>query len=376
MNVVNLKLKNFRNYQSAEVNFSRGINLISGLNGQGKTNLVEAIVVASRTKSPRTHNDKDMILSGADGAQVNLVVNKNEGDVLIDFYINKTEEKSFVINNNPVSRVGQVFGNLVCVYFSPQELKIVSGAPSDRRDFLDDDISMLSESYYNLCLRYEKVLAQRNKLLKTERDPAKIIDTIGVWDEQLASIAAAIVKTRKSFVNKLSPMANKFLNDLSANKEDLKLSYVGVKGETRDEIKKNLLRALDEGLSRDMELGYTGVGPHRDDLKIELNGADARVFSSQGQSRSIALALKLAEMKIMEEELGEKPVVILDDVFSELDTRRQRKLFEAVEDAQAIFTGTSFKFKPKDTKFVQLKVQNGTVAEVEKVKGKSLNFES
>ena len=364
MFVKNLTIQNFRNYEHASVNFSKHINLVAGLNGQGKTNLAEALVFASLAKSPRTHQDKELIKNNSQEAKINIKVERKFSEINIECNISKTNENSFLINYNPVKRISQVLGNLVCVYFSPQELKIVTGAPADRREFCDTDISMLSENYYNLLIRYERVLAQRNKLLKTEKDHAKIIDTISVWDEQLASVAAPIIKTRRAFIAKLLPYAKKYLSEVSSNKEDLNIEYCGVKGENKEEIKRNILRALDESLSKDMELGYTSVGPHRDDVKFELNHQDARMFSSQGQARSIVLALKLAEMKIMEQELGEKPIMIFDDVFSELDGSRQKKLYSCLEDAQAIFTGTTFKFKPKDREFVQIKVHAGSIKSI------------
>lgn len=360
MFVKSLKLNNFRNYSAAAVEFCSGVNLISGLNGQGKTNLVEAIMFGCLSKSPRVHQDTDLIKFGEETASANIVATRKFGDVKIDYFINKNEENAFFVNNNKIDRVSQLFGNLVGVYFSPQELKIVLGSPSDRRDFCDTDISMLSEAYYNLLLRYDKVLAQRNKLLKTERDHAKIIDTIGVWDEQLASIAAPIIKTRKSFIMKLTPFAQDYIKQISNDKEELKIDYVGASGDTTDEIKTTLLKQLELNLSRDMELGYTSVGPHRDDIKFELGGTDVRLYSSQGQARSIVLALKLAEVKIMEAEIGEKPIMIFDDVFSELDGKRQQKLYECLDGAQAIFTGTNFKFKPQ-SEYLAITVKNGAV---------------
>ena len=364
-----LKLKNYRNYAKAEINFCRGINLITGLNGQGKTNLAEALVFLSRAKSPRTHQDKDLIKLGENSANISANLNKNFGEMSFDYSLFSTQDNQYKINGNAIDRVGQVFGNLICIYFCPQDLKIVAGSPENRRDYVDDEIMMLSEAYYNLLNRYEKVLAQRNKLLKTEKDHAKIIDTIGVWDESLASVACLIIKTRKAFLEKLGPVADKFLKTISDDKDSLKISYVGAKGTEKDEIKKQILKELDENLSRDMELGYTSVGPHRDDVKFELNGLDTKVFASQGQTRSIVLALKLAEMEILKEELNDYPIMIFDDVFSELDSKRQQKIYEALEGVQAIFTGTTFKFKPNGA-YKQFKIVGGNIKEV-KLKVKS-----
>ena len=258
--------------------------------------------------------------------------------------------------------MSELAGNLATIYFSPQELKIVTGGPQERRDFIDNDISMISGAYVNLLNRYEKVLFQRNKLLKFEKDIAKIIDTIGVWDIELAKTASRIIKIRKSFIKKLLPFAQVYLKELSENKEELNITYIGQPGEETEEIYNHLIKALEENLERDMELGYTLIGPHRDDIKFELNQTDARSFSSQGQARSITLALKLAEMKIITEELGEPPIMVFDDVFSELDTKRQKKLYDCVLGTQSIFTGTTFKFKPT-TEFSQFKIVSGAVKE-------------
>jgi len=365
MFITSVNLTNFRNHKLTSLEFSPHLNLITGLNGQGKTNLSEAVILISRAKSPRTHQDKDLVMHSENSARVTAEVMRNFGRVSFDFIINGESDNIYKINSNEVGRVSEVFGNAIVLYFSPQDLKIVTGGPSDRRDFIDDDISMLSGAYYNLLNRYEKILAQRNRLLKFEKDISKIINTIGIWNEQLASVAAPIIKTRKSFIEKLVPYAKKYITQLSDNNEELSIGYVGVRGITKDEIKSELIAALENNLERDMELGYTTIGPHRDDIKFELNGIDARAFASQGQARSIVLALKLAEMKIITDEIGESPIMVFDDVFSELDARRQKKLYDAIEQAQGIFTGTSFKFKPNGN-FKQFKVTNGSVKEIKK----------
>ena len=208
--------------------------------------------------------------------------------------------------------------------------------------------------------RYEKVLMQRNKLLKNTYDHKAILDQIDVWNEQLASLAAPIIKTRKNFVKKLLAPSQKAMNYLSKQTETLEFEYVGVAGETVAEIKTNILAALAENLQKDMEVGYTTVGPHRDDIKICLNGKDSKIYASQGQRRSILLAIKVGELELFEEATGDKPILVLDDVFSELDTTRQKKLYECVVGYQVIMTGTVFKHKPNEP-YKALKVKNGIV---------------
>ena len=343
-----LKLKNFRNYDESMVDFFHGINLISGKNGQGKTNLVEAVMLCALSKSPRTSHDEDMKKENTQFTEAELCVHRDFGDVVLKCQISNEEGKVFFVNSNEIKKVSDLFGNLIAVYFSPNDLTIVSGGPSERREFMDTDISMLSGSYYNLLSRYNKVLFQRNRLLKTTFDKAKILEQIDVWNIQLAHLAGLIVKTRKNFIAKLLEPAKEVMKFISKDADELSIVYSGAKGESADEIEREILKSLENNLDKDMELGYTSIGPHRDDVKFELNHHDSRIFASQGQQRSIVLALKLAEMKVFENEIGEKPILVLDDVFSELDAIRQKKLYEIFDDAQVLMTGTLFKFKPEN----------------------------
>ena len=367
MKITTLKLNNYRNHKETLVEFSDGINMISGQNGQGKTNLAESIVVASTTKSPRTSKENDLILCSENMASVEMDVERNFGKIKIKYVIDRSEGKVFYINNNESQKMSEVFGNLVTIYFSPSELKIVSESPNERREFMDTDISQLSGNYYNLLQRYNKVLFQRNKLLKTERNREMLLAQIDVWNEQLSSLAAPIIKTRKSFIEKLKEPARRALKNLSKETEELAIDYVGAKGNTVDELKGEILKALEFNLERDIELGYTTIGPHRDDVKFSLNGMDARSFASQGQQRSIVLSLKIAEAEIFTKELGEPPVLVLDDVFSELDTRRQTKMYETIAPYQSIITGTSFKFQ-KDIMYTNFRVTNGVVRKIKSKK--------
>ncbi|MBQ8451279.1 MAG: DNA replication/repair protein RecF [Clostridia bacterium] len=361
MRVTNIKLNSFRNYDMLDANFFDGTNLISGGNGQGKTNLVEAVMLAALTKSPRTSNDDDMKKDGTDFTSVELKVQREFGEVDIKCTLGELGKK-FYINGNEVKKDSEVFGNLVAVYFSPNDLVIVSGSPSERRDFVDTDISQLSGKYYNLIQRYQKVLVQRNKFLKTTRDKDVIYSQIEIWDEQLASLAGIIIKTRKSFIEKLKEPANEIIKFISKGGDELAIKYEGAKGTGADEIKAEILKSLKFNLERDIELGYTTIGPHRDDIIFELNGKDSKVFASQGQQRTIVLALKIAELLVFGKEIGEKPVLVLDDVFSELDTSRQRKLYERLKGYQVLMTGTNFKFKPSEDYF-QIVVKSAKIKE-------------
>ncbi len=360
MRVKWLKLKNFRNYEECFVEFFDGLNLISGKNGQGKTNLVEAVMLNALTKSPRTSSDFDLKKEDTDFSEAEVCLQRNYGEVRLKCRISQELKKQFFINDNEVKKLSEVFGNLVAVYFSPADLKIVSGGPADRRDFIDTDISQLSGSYYTLLQRYTKVLDQRNKLLKTIHNRQEIEEQIDIWNEQLATLAGHIIKTRKSFIKKLSLPAMETIKFITGGSDKLTLNYIGAQGETSEEIKTEILKSLQNNLPRDMELGYTTIGPHRDDIKFSLNGHDSRIFASQGQQRSIVLALKIAELEIFEAELNEKPVLVLDDVFSELDSARQKSLYEKFRGVQVLMTGTLFKFKP-DEDYLSIAVKQGIV---------------
>lgn len=360
MRVKWLKITNFRNYDEQFVEFCDGCNLICGKNGQGKTNLVEAVMLTALSKSPRTSRDDDMKKEDTEKTSVEVCVEHNFGDVCISASLSNQEKKTFCVNKNQLKKVSELFGNLVAVYFAPTDLKIVSGSPNERREFMDTDISQLSGSYYNLIQRYDKVLLQRNRLLKMVHDKSLLVDQIEVWNTQLAYLAGLIVKTRKNFIQKLSQPASDALKFISKDEDDLTISYIGAKGETAKEIEEEVLKSLHNNLERDMELGYTSIGPHRDDIKFELNGRDMRIFASQGQQRSTVLALKVAEMKVFEEELGEKPIFVLDDVFSELDSARQKKMLEMLEGTQVMMTGTVFRFKPKES-YIQFEVKDAKI---------------
>lgn len=360
MKVKWIKLNNFRNYETAFVDFSAGLNLISGKNGQGKTNLVEGVMLCALTKSPRTSRDEDMKREGTSRCEAEVCLERNFGEIKLKCVIDDVFKKKFFVNSNEVKKVSEVFGNLVAVYFSPNDLKFVSGGPAERRDFIDTDISQLSGSYYNLTQRYTKVLDQRNKLLKTVHSKILIEEQIDIWNEQLASLAGHIIKTRKSFISKLTVPAMETMKFMTNGKDELKISYIGAKGETSEEIKSEILKSLQNNLDKDMELGYTTIGPHRDDVKFELNDKDSKIFASQGQQRSIVLALKIAELEVFEKELGEKPVLVLDDVFSELDSARQKSLYEKFEGVQVLMTGTLFKFKP-NTDYLSLTIKEGMI---------------
>ena len=342
MYIKEIELKNFRNYEYQKVVFGDRLNVIIGKNAQGKTNLIEAIFMLAIGRSPRTFKDKDLINWQKDFASAKITLVKNTGIKTLELRLNKGTPKTILIDGLPIKRISEMISILNVIHFFPDDLKLIKEAPQDRRRFLDVDISQASRNYFFLLQTYEKVLHQRNKLLKNSKNIDVVKQTISIWDEQLASTASKIIISRIKFLNKLAPIVQKSHAYLSGDDELLEISYQGETGDSIEKIKENLLKKLDDNLQKDFDLGYTTVGPHRDDIKITLNGVDLRSFGSQGQQRTASLALKLAEIQIFEEETGEKPILLLDDVLSELDPDRQKKLINVATKQQSFLTCTDF----------------------------------
>jgi len=361
MFIKHLSLKNFRNYENQEFDFSNGINILSGANAQGKTNCAEAIFFLCTGYSPRANKDKLLVRHGCENAEIVGRAESRYGDVSVKIEFNKLDKKSIYINQIQVLKVGELLGNINSVFFNPQELKLVQESPEDRRRFMNISLSQMSKNYFYALQRYNKILSQRNNLLK---DPDKdlIRDTLPIWDEQLAKQAGKIIKARNDFLCELSPIASEKHAILSDNKEDLKMRTESGYYGSEEDISYALKEDLKLGLERDMRFGFTSIGPHRDDIKFTLNGDDVRVFGSQGQQRTVALSLKLAEAEIFYNRFNEYPILILDDVLSELDKKRQRKLISAVKNMQTIFTATSVDRQVfKNVEFNKITIEKGKI---------------
>ena len=361
MFIKSLTLKNFRNYGEEQISFNDGINILTGANAQGKTNAAEAIFFLCTGYSPRANKDKLVIKNGEETAEISGTASSLYGDVSVRVAFNKNDKKSIYVNGLQVLKIGEILGNINSVFFNPSELKLVQESPEDRRRFLNVSLSQMSKNYFYALQRYNKILSQRNNLLK---DPEKYIirETLPIWDEQLTKQAAKIIKARNEFLTQISPIAEEKHALLSDGKEILKMKTESGYYGTEEEIAYAMYQDLKTGLERDMRLGFTSIGPHRDDIKFTLNDMDVRVYGSQGQQRTVALSLKLAETETFFNRFGECPILILDDVLSELDKKRQRKLVSAVEHLQTIFTATGMDrtiFKNKQ--FNRLIVENGKV---------------
>ena len=361
MFIKSLTLKNFRNYGEEQISFNDGINILTGANAQGKTNAAEAIFFLCTGYSPRANRDKLVIKNGEETAEISGTASSLYGDVSVRVAFNKNDKKSIYVNGLQVLKIGEILGNINSVFFNPSELKLVQESPEDRRRFLNVSLSQMSKNYFYALQRYNKILSQRNNLLK---DPERYIirETLPIWDEQLTKQAAKIIKARNEFLTQISPIAEEKHALLSDGKETLKMKTESGYYGTEEEIAYAMYQDLKTGLERDMRLGFTSIGPHRDDIKFTLNDMDVRVYGSQGQQRTVALSLKLAETETFFNRFGEYPILILDDVLSELDKKQQRKLVSAVEHLQTIFTATGMDrtiFKNKQ--FNRLIVENGKV---------------
>ncbi|MBO4262593.1 MAG: DNA replication/repair protein RecF [Clostridia bacterium] len=354
----NLQLIDFRNYKNARFGYSEGVNVISGGNAQGKTNSAEAIFYLCTGYSPRVTRDRQVVRHGETKAEIcgEAVSRFGKVKVSIAFYTDKNKE--IKVNDVPVAKVGEILGNINSVFFNPSELKLVKESPEDRRRFLDVALSQLSRKYFYALQKYKKILSQRNNLLKSE-DVSLVYETLPVWDVQLCAAGAEIISERNEFIKMLSPFSAEAHAEMTGGREKLEVSgdykYEG----NESEIAEQLSFALGERIEKDIELGYTTAGPHRDDLKIKVDGTDVRTYGSQGQQRTAALSLKLAEAEIFREKYGEYPVLILDDAMSELDRPRRERLIKRAEKLQTLITCTEPEIVPGYKNYNNIKIENG-----------------
>ena len=324
MQIKNLTLKNFRNYADENFEFTEGLNVLYGKNAQGKTNCAEAVFYLCTGVSPRARREKQLIMHGKQRADISATACGRYGDVNIAATIFENG-REIRINGNRIARNADLLGNIFSIFFSPSELRLIQDGPDERRRFLNISISQLSKPYYTALLRYNKILEQRNNLLK-DRDTGLIYDTLPVWDEQLAKYAAIVVRHRADYIARLAPVAEEEHYRLTDGAEKLVVRPEKRYDGDDEELKEQLFEELRRNYERDVRLGYTSIGPHRDDLDFLINGQDAKNFASQGQTRTAALSVKLAEMEIFKQLSDEYPVLILDDVMSELDLPRRKKL--------------------------------------------------
>lgn len=334
MNIRSIELKNFRNYENLEIFFDEGTNILFGDNAQGKTNILEAAYMSGTTKSHKGSRDKEMIRFGEEEAHLKTVVARGGREYQIDMHLKKNRAKGIAIDKIPIKKASELFGILNIVFFSPEDLNIIKNGPAERRRFLDSELCQLDRIYLADLTNYNKILAQRNKLLKDMIYRPSLCDTLPVWDMQLIETGKKIIRRRKQFVDELREIVSDIHYRISGGKEELFLKYEP----NIDDIffEDELSRAKE----KDKKLCQTSVGPHRDDLLFSIGDVDIRKYGSQGQQRTSALSLKLSEIELVRKSISDTPVLLLDDVLSELDSSRQNYLLNNISDTQTIITCT------------------------------------
>ncbi len=338
MIVKSLALSDFRNYELQELSFHSGINIFFGDNAQGKTNILEGIYLCMTNKSYRGSRDKEMIRFGKEEAHLRLESEKKSIPYRVDMHLKKSKTKGIAINGVPIRRSSELIGLLNVVFFSPEDLQVIKNGPGERRRFLDMELCQLDKVYLHLLTNYNKCLAQRNVLLK-ESDLSGASAMLDVWDAQLIQYGKKIVSLREAFIDELAPIIEQIYHSLTGGRETLLISYEPNVSVDRFE------KALLENRQRELRQRTTLTGPHRDDIRFRVKSVsgeetDIRTFGSQGQQRSAALALKLAEIEIVKRRTKDTPVLLLDDVLSELDSNRQNYLLESIHDIQTFITCT------------------------------------
>jgi DNA replication and repair protein RecF len=359
MRIKKLFLQNFRNYEQENFTFLDGLNVLFGKNGQGKTNCAEAVFYLCTGASLRIRHDKQLVKLGKESAKIIAEAENRYGTVTIEADIFETK-REIKINGSKISKNADLMGHVNSVFFSRGELRLIQDGPDERRRFMNISISQTSPAYYTALLRYNKILDQRNALLKNP-DISLVLDTLPIWDEQLCAYAAAIVKRRAEFVQKLAPCAKEMHAFLTDNAEELSVSPDKKYDGTEEEIAKTLVKRLKNSYEKDLRLGFTTVGPHRDDLNIFINGIDAKLYASQGQMRTAALSLKLAEVEFFKQLSGEYPVLILDDVMSELDLPRRKKLLQRIHGMQTLLTCTHAERVLYGKECNKIRIENGRI---------------
>lgn len=357
MRVDSLKLKNFRNYEELDLKFSPGTNLFFGDNAQGKTNILEAVYMLGTTKSHRTARDREMIRFGEQEAHLRMTMQKGEISYRIDMQLKAGRAKGIAINMVPIRKAAELVGLGHYIFFSPQDLSIIRDGPAERRRFLDMELCQLDKVYVAALAAYNKTLDQRNRLLKNLAQDPRDMGTLDVWDEQLVRYGSRIIEIREKFTERLDEIMRPIHGKLSSGREHIQVYYA--KNVDAD----SFAQSLKSGRQRDLYLCSTMNGPHKDDLIFTTDGVDLRHFGSQGQQRSAALSLKLAEIKLVKMQTGDKPVLLLDDVLSELDAKRQHALLESIGDIQTFITCTGIEEYEKSGFHIDQRfhVQGGSV---------------
>lgn len=334
MKINSLKLKNFRNYDFLDLEFDQATNIFYGDNAQGKTNILESLYLVGTTKSHRGTKDRDMIEFGQDEAHIETVIEKKGINYQIDMHLKKNSPKGIAINKMPIRKASELFGIVNIVFFSPEDLNIIKNGPAERRRFIDLELSQLDKVYLSNLANYNRIVNQRNHLLKEIGFKSGVMETLEIWEMQLVDYGNKIIERRQKFVEEMNEIISNIHKKLTGDREHLQLIYEPSNGNL------SLEKALEKNRERDMRIKSTSVGPHRDDICFMVGDLDIRKFGSQGQQRTAALSLKLSEIELVKRAINDTPILLLDDVLSELDKHRQNYLLDSINDIQTLITCT------------------------------------
>jgi DNA replication and repair protein RecF len=334
MIIKSLKIENFRNYSDLDISFHDKTNILYGFNAQGKTNILEAIYLCGTTKSHKGSKDREVIKFDQEEAHIRTIISKNDIDYKVDMHLKKNKTKGIAINGIPIKKASELFGIVNIVFFSPEDLNIIKNGPSERRRFIDLELCQLDKVYLHNLTKYNQIINQRNKLLKDISFRGDLKDTLPVWDLQLVNYGNEIIKRRKNFVEQINGIIYEIHKKLSGDKEELIIKY---EPNVEEEL---FLDTLEKNIEKDIRYKITSVGPHRDDLNFLNKDIDIRKYGSQGQQRTAALSLKLSEIELVTNTIHDKPILLLDDVLSELDSNRQNYLLNSISNTQTLITCT------------------------------------
>lgn len=357
MVIKSLALNHFRNYETLSIPFSPGLNILSGDNAQGKTNVLEALYVCGTTKSHKGSKDRELVQIGQEEAHIRMMIERDGLERKIDMHLKKNKAKGIAIDGVPIHRSGDLFGLVPIVFFSPEDLNMIKEGPGERRRFLDMELSQIDKVYLHHLGKYNKILLQRNNLLKQLGFERDLLDTLSIWDEQLVKYGSYLIRERAVFIQKLNILIGPIHKKLTGEKEEIQLIY------EPDVESDRFMEQLQSCRDRDLYQKTTLTGPQRDDISFVVNDRDIRKFGSQGQQRTAALSLKLAEIELMKQAVKENPVLLLDDVLSELDRSRQNYLMESIDGIQTILTCTGLEemIRKKKNVYQIYEVKNGMI---------------
>lgn len=331
-----LDIRGFRNYKELSLRPSEGVNIFYGDNAQGKTNLLEAIYVGCTSRSHRSVKDRELINFDEEESHIRLVIRKKDVPYRIDMHIKKHSSKGIAVNGMPLRRASELFGVANIIFFSPEDLSIIKNGPGERRRFIDTELCQLDRLYTFDLISYNRILNQKNILLKSIDQMSGSEDILNIYNEQLSEFGSRLITKRQQFIKDINNIARSVHHKISSGSEELSLDYEASAPASPEDI----LKELEKNKERELRQRTSLIGPHRDDIRFSVNGLDIRHFGSQGQQRTAALSLKLSEIRLTEERTGEKPILLLDDVLSELDRKRQNMLLDSIDGVQTFLSCT------------------------------------